>query len=260
MISSIQNVLATSGYNNYTDIKRLKFIIESLQNQIPPNGSVLDVGCGNGIISRSVGKAGFNVFGIDISEKAIEKAKSKNDLANVKFAVMSAEEFTVNNTYDAIICSEVLEHLVSPADLLKVINQSLKDDGILIVTVPNGKGPREVLITKPVIALQKKDNWIWHLVQKIKKRLGYKGTTVQSDADDLAHLQFFTKKSLNNLANDNNFCIVKFGKTNFVENVFPFSLLTKKIKILQKFDCAVAEILPYNFTCGFVSVWQKKQK
>ncbi len=253
-----KEILDTSGYNNYTDVKRLKFIIDALEENVAPKSNVLDVGCGNGLISMSLGKAGHSVLGIDISEKAIEKAKTKNNLSNVKFAVASAEELSETNIkYDAVICSEVLEHLNEPSSLLKYIYRSMKDDGILIVTVPNGKGPRETLITKPVIAMQKKDNWLWAIVKKIKSALGYKGTTLQSDADDLTHIQFFTIKSLKKLATQNSFTIKKFGKTNFLENVFPFSFATKKIKFLQKMDCALADMLPYNFTCGFVSIWQK---
>ena len=255
-----KEILETSGYQNYTDIKRLKFIIDALDENIAPNSNVLDVGCGNGLISMSLGKAGHNVFGIDISEKAIEKANEKNNLPNVKFEVAGAEQLSAAETkYDAVICSEVLEHLNEPSSLLKYIYKSMKDEGILIVTVPNGKGPRETLITKPVIAMQKKDNWVWAFVKKIKAMLGYKGTTLQSDADDLTHIQFFTIKSLKKLAEQNAFTIKKFGKTNFLENVFPFSFATKKIKFLQKIDCAIADMLPYNFTCGFVSVWQKNK-
>lgn len=253
-----KKILEASGYKNYTDIKRLKFIINSLDNAIPGGGNVLDVGCGNGLISMSLGKAGYNVLGIDISAKAIEKANEKNNLSNVTFAVAGAEELSGTEIkYDAVICSEVLEHLNEPSSLLKYIYKTMKDEGILIVTVPNGKGPRETLITKPVIAMQKKDNWVWGVVKKVKSALGYKGTTLQSDADDLTHIQFFTIKSLKKLAQQNAFTIQKFGKTNFLENVFPFSFATKKIKFLQKFDCAIADILPYNFTCGFVSIWQK---
>ncbi|MEP7232692.1 MAG: methyltransferase domain-containing protein [Ginsengibacter sp.] len=255
-----KEILDTSGYQNYTDIKRLKFIIEALEENIAPNSNVLDVGCGNGLISISLGKAGHNVLGIDISEKAIEKANKKNYLPNVKFAVAGAEQLSETEIkYDAVICSEVLEHLGEPSNLLKYIYKSMKDEGILIVTVPNGKGPREMLITKPVIAMQKKDNWVWGVVKKIKSLLGYKGTTLQSDADDLTHIQFFTIKSLKQLAEKNAFTIKKIGKTNFLENVFPFSFATKKIKFLQKIDCALADMLPYNFTCGFVSIWQKTQ-
>jgi hypothetical protein len=137
------------------------------------------------------------------------------------------------------------------------LQQLLHDDGILIVTVPNGKGPRETFVTKPMIALQKKENWLWKTMLKIKGALGYKGTTIQSDAADLTHIQFFTRKSLSKLAGENKFTIQRFGKTNFVEDVFPFSLLTKRVKFLQKFDCAFAEILPYSFTGGFLTVWTK---
>ncbi len=247
-------------YNRYADIKRLKYITDTLAKNVKPGASVLDVGCGNGIISRGVGEKGYNVYGIDISDKAIEKAKSLTKLSNVSFDVISAEDLVAaGKRYDAVICSEVIEHLNHPEKLLSVLYQSVKDDGILIVTVPNGMGPREVLVTKPVIAMQKKNNWKWRMLLRVKKGLGYNGTTVQSDADDLTHVQFFTKKSLEKLADQNNFKIVDFGKTNFVDDVFPFSLVTRKMKFLQRWDAAVAESLPAAFTGSFVSVWKKKE-
>jgi 2-polyprenyl-3-methyl-5-hydroxy-6-metoxy-1,4-benzoquinol methylase len=74
--------------------------------------------------------------------------------------VVSAEQLIAEEKkYDAIICSEVLEHLNKPGDLLNTISQSLTNTGVLIVTVPNGMGPRELFVTKPVIWLQKKDNF-----------------------------------------------------------------------------------------------------
>jgi len=59
---------------NASDIKRLQFIVDVLKESTPPEGVVLDVGCGNGIISRGLGAQGFNVYGIDVSDKAIEKS------------------------------------------------------------------------------------------------------------------------------------------------------------------------------------------
>jgi 2-polyprenyl-3-methyl-5-hydroxy-6-metoxy-1,4-benzoquinol methylase len=77
---------------------------------------------------------------------------------NVRFDVVSAERLVADgHRYHAIICSEVLEHLHDPGKLLSVLHQSLQDNGILIVTVPNGNGPRELFVTRPVIALQKKE-------------------------------------------------------------------------------------------------------
>lgn len=246
-------------FKRYSDIKRLNFIKDTLQNHLPEGSVVLDVGCGNGIISRSLGDAGYNVLGIDVSDKAIAKASQINTLPNVQFKVQSAEQLvTEGKKYDAVICSEVLEHLNDPGALLQILHQSINDNGFLVVTVPNGNGPRERFVTKPIISLQQKNNILWKIVQKIKCSLGYKGTTVQSDASNLTHIQFFTKASLERLANDNQFDIKKFGKTNFIEDVFPFSLITKKIYFLQKLDCKIAEFLPYSCTGGFVTVWKKK--
>ncbi|MDB5203424.1 MAG: Methyltransferase type 12 [Ferruginibacter sp.] len=247
-------------FERIADIKRLNFIIDTLKEKLPQGAVVLDVGCGNGVISRSLGKEGFNVYGVDISEKTIQKARQLNIYPNVKFDVKSAEQLVAEGVkYNAVICSEVLEHLNEPAKLLEVLYQSITDDGVLIVTVPNGQGPREVFVTKPIINLQKKNNLVWKTVQKTKSALGYKGTTAQSDASDLTHIQFFTKNSLEQLAEKTKFKIMKFGKTNFVEDVFPFSFLAKRLKVLQKMDCAIAEWLPYGCTGGFVTVWQKNK-
>jgi ubiquinone/menaquinone biosynthesis C-methylase UbiE len=248
-------------FKKIVDIKRVNFIVDALKTHLPEGAEVLDVGCGNGVISRYLGSQGFVVRGVDVSDKAIERARSLNTFPNVRFEVVSAEQLVADGQrYHAVVCSEVLEHLNEPGKLLKVLYQILHDDGVLVVTVPNGKGPRESLVTRPVQRMQKKNGWVWRVVNKFKQSLGYKGTTVQSAADDLTHIQFFTRPSLEKLATENTFRIVRFGKTNFIEDVFPFSFLTKKIRILQKWDCALADVLPYQFTGGFVTVWEKVRK
>lgn len=244
-------------YERIADIKRLNFIANSLQQEIPANAKVLDVGCGNGVISRHLGQFGYDVLGIDISTKTIANARSKNTLPNVRFEAISAEALTAQGQqYDAVICSEVLEHLDHPEILLRTIYASLKENGLLIVTVPNGMGPREVCVTKPMLKARRNPG-LWRTINNIKRTLGFKGTTVQSQADNLDHVQFFTRKDLLQLAQNNQFRIIRFARTNFMEDVFPFSLLTKRIKFLQTLDCQVAEILPYGFTGGFNTLWKK---
>lgn len=245
-------------YERIADLKRLDFISNAVSGKVGQHGKVLDVGCGNGIISLHLGKLGFNVTGIDVSEKAIQTAKEHNVFPNVNFRVQSAEEVVASGElFDVIVCSEVLEHLDNPAALIKVLHQILKDDGILIVTVPNGHGPREALVTKPVLKMRNSDGFLWKTISRIKHVLGYRGTTVQSAADNLDHVQFFSRKDLKRLSEENDFRIIKFGKANFIEDVFPFSFFTKRIKALQKLDCKIADILPYALTGGFFSVWEK---
>src|SRR5689334_22953000 len=115
-------------YNRIADRKRVDFIARVLKDNLPPQARILDVGCGNGVISRHLGKLGFNVLGIDVSEKTIETARSLTQISNVQFQKKSAEELVANGEkYEAVICSEVLEHLHDPGSLLTVLYQILAD-------------------------------------------------------------------------------------------------------------------------------------
>ena len=246
-------------FSRYADIKRLHFILDAIRKNIGDNGTVLDVGCGNGVISRFIGSHGYNVLGVDVSDKTIAKASALNKLSNVQFMVKSAEALTAEGkTYDVVICSEVLEHLSEPTKLLTVLHEAIKDNGILVVTVPNGMGPREVLVTKPVINMQKKQNATWRFTNRVKKLLGYSGTTTQSSADNLDHIQFFTQKDLEKMAAETGFAITAFGNSNFIDDVFPFSLVTKKSGLLQKVDGKLADYLPHALAGGFFTVWKKQ--
>jgi 2-polyprenyl-3-methyl-5-hydroxy-6-metoxy-1,4-benzoquinol methylase len=246
-------------YNRIADRKRVDFIAGVLKRTLPLSARILDVGCGNGVISRHLGKLGYTVLGIDDSDKTIETARSLTSLPNVNFMTKSAEELVASGErYDAVICSEVLEHLTNPGALLDVLHQTLSDNGKLVVTVPNGRGPRESFVTKPVLRLRKKNNWLWRAIAGLKKSMGYSGTTVQSAADNLDHVQFFSRKDLEILSQKHGFKITGFGKANFIEDVFPFSFFTKRISFLQKLDCKIADILPYHFTGGFFTVWEKE--
>lgn len=245
-------------YDRIADRKRVDFISNVLSHSLGATARVLDVGCGNGVISRHLGRNGFSVLGIDVSEKTIETANALTHLPNVRFMKKSAEELVASGEkYDAVICSEVLEHLNDPGSLLDVLYKSLAENGKLIVTVPNGKGPRETFVTRPILSMRKKNNWMWRMIVRLKKSMGYSGTTVQSAADNLDHIQFFSKKDLEKLSKDHGFRITGFGKANFVEDVFPFSFFSKRFPFLQKVDCKIADLLPYQFTGGFFMVWEK---
>ena len=246
-------------FDRIADKKRVEFITGTIRQNVSPGSSILDVGCGNGIITHAVGEMGYQVTGIDSSEKSITIARNNNSLPNVSFIVVAAGNIpATDRKYSAIICSEVLEHLHDPSSLLSILKNLLTDDGILIVTVPNGNGPRELFVTRPVQSLQKKNNGVWKVISSLKKSLGYSGTTVQSSADDLTHIQFFTYAALRRLADQNGFYISEIKKTNFIEQVFPFSFVIKRSKTLQKLDCYVADALPLSLTSGFMTTWRKK--
>lgn len=245
-------------FERIADKKRLDFITGEIARASVPGSPVLDFGCGNGIIAHALAKMGYTVDAVDVSEKTIAAARAANPHSNIVYSVFSDDFWEQRqHHYTAIVCSEVLEHLHDPAALLKKLYNTLTATGILVVTVPNGYGPREILVTKPVQYLQTKNTLFSRAFFRLKKLLGYTGTTVQSSADDLSHLQFFSVDHLEKLASENGFRIETIKKSNFVEQVFPYSFLTKRSSLLQRLDCALADLLPLRFTSGFMSVWKK---
>ncbi len=252
-MSNVNNI----NYERAEDLKRLDFIQNSLDKLGNRKLKVLDVGCGNGNISRYIGSKGHDVLGIDISEATIEKAKSLTDMPNVRFKNIAAEDLIATaEIFDLVICSEVIEHLDTPSVVVEVLRALINKKGILIVTVPNGFGPRELFITKPLQWMKTKTPGIYGAVNSFKKTLGFSGATVQSDAENLTHVQFFSKKSLLNLISKNELKLIQFRSSNFIEGVFPYSILAKRSKKLQDIDCWMADQLPDQMASGFMSAWQ----
>ncbi|MFN4083029.1 MAG: class I SAM-dependent methyltransferase [Bacteroidia bacterium] len=244
-----------TNYKDVEDFKRLDFIVNEIAKINNPNAKILDIGCGNGNISLALGSLGYNVKGIDIDETSVKTASSRNKFSNVSFEVYDANQFEMGDIFDAIVCSEVLEHLITPEQLVKSILKILKPGGIFVATVPNGLGPREVLITKPMQWLTK--NKFDGPINFIKKLLGYNATTHQSSNPDLTHIQFFTVGSFKKLIGGNGFKLISFKNADFIERIFPYSFLTRRLRFLQTLDCFIADFLPKQLTCGFYTSWTK---
>lgn len=247
------------NYNRAEDLKRLEFIDSCLESFKGKMLRVLDVGCGNGNISRYIGSKGHTVLGIDISDATIKTATSLTAMSNVSFQNIPVEELHTEKEFDLIICSEVIEHLNQPTVVVNALKKLLKKEGMLIVTVPNGFGPRELFITKPLQFMKSNTPKVFQWVNSAKKSMGFSGATVQSDAENLTHVQFFTKKALCNLIGSDSMQLRSFRASNFIEGVFPFSLLTKRNQKLQAIDCWIADQLPHQFASGFMSAWQYKK-
>lgn len=243
-------------YKEVEDLKRLDFIVSQVQSHDKPIRKIIEVGCGNGNICYALASLGYEVVGMDIDEESIHNAKLKNQFDNLHFEVRDAKNVPEVNDFDVVICSETLEHLDEPGEMVEKCSNILDQGGLLISTVPNGYGPRELIITKPVQALKK--TALRGALTKVKQSMGYERGTVQSSNFHLEHVQFFSKEELFKLHEERGFELRKFSKADMIERVFPYSLLTRHIIALQKIDCALAEYMPWFMTSGFYTSWIKK--
>ena len=105
-----------------------KKILESLLKAIPfLNGNLLDVGCGTKPYKSIINTISYTGIDISLSPHNQDKFDYLFDGLNVPFE---------DNSFDSVICTEVLEHAVDPIKLMNEIYRVLKKDGFAFITVP----------------------------------------------------------------------------------------------------------------------------
>lgn len=98
-------------------------------------GRILDVGCGVGHFLNGMKRRGWQTFGIEVSEGAAAYAGERFGL-EVHVGELEEAEFPATY-FDAITLWHVLEHLHDPLATLMEINRLLKEDGLLVLAIPN---------------------------------------------------------------------------------------------------------------------------
>jgi SAM-dependent methyltransferase len=94
--------------------------------------SVLEIGCNVGGVLSAFKSADCSVYGVDLEQGAVDFAIFKG----IPVAYGSAKDVDASNKFDIIILSHVVEHFLDIRSELSVINNFLKDDGVLYIEVP----------------------------------------------------------------------------------------------------------------------------
>ncbi len=98
---------------------------------------ILDMGCGNGSITRLLHAEGFHVVGVDPSAGGIAHCRSlMPDASFYEMGIYDDPAGIRENDFDAAICSEVVEHLYSPHLMPLFAKSKLRSEGHLILTTP----------------------------------------------------------------------------------------------------------------------------
>ncbi|MBA4263003.1 MAG: bifunctional 3-demethylubiquinol 3-O-methyltransferase/2-polyprenyl-6-hydroxyphenol methylase [Comamonadaceae bacterium] len=111
--------------------------------------SVLDVGCGGGILSDSMARTGALVSGIDLSTKALRVAQLhalEAGTANVNYREISAEALAQEQpaSFDVVTCMEMLEHVPDPSSVVRACSALVKPGGWVFFSTIN-RNPKSFL-------------------------------------------------------------------------------------------------------------------
>ena len=110
--------------------------------------SVLDVGCGGGILAESMAARGARVTGIDLADKPLKVAQlhSRESGQEVDYRLISAESLAQESphAFDVVTCMEMLEHVPDPAATVRACANLLKPGGMAFFATIN-RNPKSYL-------------------------------------------------------------------------------------------------------------------
>lgn len=176
-----QRGIRTNFLQKYWHTRKLDEILKLIS--IRPK-SILDVGCASGWLLNEIHKCHpyAQCTGIDVYASAILYGKKKYKNLNLLQADAHHIPFP-DNSFDVVICAEVLEHVSKPENVLKEIYRVLKSDGIAIVEMDTG-------------------NWIFKFIWNIWTNV-FQGVWRDS------HIHSFNTQKLEKMILKNNFLLNK---------------------------------------------------
>lgn len=122
--------------------RRAAWLLAELEGSLPRSGRVLDLGCGQGFYLPLYARLGLTATGVE--PDPVPRVEAMRKASALGFAVIDAAAEHLpfaDASFDAVVMSEVLEHLANPALALDEAARVLVPGGLLLVTVPHADYP-----------------------------------------------------------------------------------------------------------------------
>jgi 2-polyprenyl-3-methyl-5-hydroxy-6-metoxy-1,4-benzoquinol methylase len=222
-------------YNGQSDDPReVPGILRAL---MPERVRVLDVGCGTGSVTLVANRGKGNQV-LAIEPDAQRSAVARDRGIEVLCGFLDEEFLAQKGPFDVIVFSDVLEHLPSPDDMLKLAIRGLKPGGIILASVPN----------------------VAHWSMRLNLLLG-RFNYAETGLCDATHLRWFTQSNLQRLFMRQGLELLALRQRS---GVFLSVYQSRYFKILpirlrRKFINGMAKIFPRLFACQFVVKARKTQ-
>jgi 2-polyprenyl-3-methyl-5-hydroxy-6-metoxy-1,4-benzoquinol methylase len=224
--------------NTYGVKKRFAFIEDAIATASP--SVILDVGCGAGTYLTYPIAARFpniNVVGCDTDRISIDFAQKSYLLPNIEFKLF--DNLPADARFDMVIASEVIEHVEDPLSFLLTLKSKLNPGGVLVVTLPNGYGPFEIMSFMETILS------MFGIPSLLRNLFGKKNELFIGSKDTLAaspHINFFSFSMISTLFTASGFKVEKYCPRSFLSG-WGFDRLLTHPNILS-WNVKICESLP----------------
>jgi 2-polyprenyl-6-hydroxyphenyl methylase/3-demethylubiquinone-9 3-methyltransferase len=124
--------------HSYAYRNRLDQTLRLLSEVLPPPARVLDVAAAQGNFSLALAERGYAVTWNDIRSDLVDYVRLKHETGQLSFAPGNAFELSFAEPFDAILITEIIEHVAHPDKLLEKMAELVRPGGFIVMTTPNG--------------------------------------------------------------------------------------------------------------------------
>ena len=179
------------GRNDYLSpltIKRYNELLDQFE-KYRKNNKILDVGCGIGYFLEEARKRGWEVYGTEFTDEAIEICSKKGIKMNK--GILDPDNYN-SQEFDVITSFEVIEHINNPIDELTNFYKILRKGGIAYVTTPNFNSLLRYRLKSRYNVICYPEHLSYYSPKTLKKvfdSVGFKTNKVQSNGISLTRLK-----------------------------------------------------------------------
>jgi len=161
-------------------IKRYEALLDTFEPYRKSN-NIIDVGCGDGFFLQVAKQRGWNVYGTEFTDEAVNVCIDKG--IDMKKGKLDAKNYP-NDFFDVVTSFEVIEHINNPVEDVTNYNKILRTGGMMYVTTPNFNS-----ISRNLLGVN------WNIIEYPE------------------HLSYYTAKTIKRLFCDNGFDVKKVTTT-----------------------------------------------
>lgn len=136
-LEEVYGEISNRGYAYAYDTRRAK-ALKLLEEVLAPGASILDVAAAQGNFSIALAELGYRVTWNDLREDLAGYARLKHERGEIHFAPGNAFELKFDVPFDAVLITEVIEHVAHPDEFLVSVARLVKPGGHVVMTTPNG--------------------------------------------------------------------------------------------------------------------------
>ncbi len=135
--SEIYGNISHRGYA-YAYENRRRETLRLLTEVLSPGARILDLAAAQGNFSLALAELGFDVTWNDLRAELADYVRLKYERGQIAFAAGNAFELTFPSRFDAVLITEIIEHVAHPDDFLAKAAALVRPGGFIVMTTPNG--------------------------------------------------------------------------------------------------------------------------